>query len=205
MLLSLLFPYLPAMSFRRISIVAAVALLALTLAVGAARAQGGGTVTDFTLKTAANADVSLKSYAGSKAVVVVFLNPACAFSRLYQERLASLSSSYRGRGVQFLFINVPINLDAPGTAAPGEVELPTLTDASQQVAGLLGVSKTAEAVVLEPAAGGFAIRYRGAIDDNPQVAGSVQQPYLKQVLDNVLAGRPAGVADKRAAGCLIKR
>jgi peroxiredoxin len=205
MKLSLLFPYLPAMSFRRISIVAAVALLALTLAVGAARAQGGGTVTDFTLKTASNTDVALKSYAGSKAVVVVFLNPACAFSRLYQERLASLSSSYRGRGVQFLFINAPINLDAPGTAAPGEVELPTLTDASQQVASLLGVSKTAEAVVLEPAGGSFAIRYRGAIDDNPQVAGSVQQPYLKQVLDNVLAGRPAGVADKRAAGCLIKR
>jgi thiol-disulfide isomerase/thioredoxin len=205
MMLSLLFPYLPAMSFRRISIVAAVALLALTLAVGAARAQGGGTVTDFTLKTAANADVALKSYASSKAVVVVFLNPACAFSRLYQERLASLSSAYRGRGVQFLFINVPINLDASGTAAPGEVELPTLTDASQQVAGLLGVSKTAEAVVLEPAGGGFAIRYRGAIDDNPQVAGSVQQPYLKQVLDNVLTGRPAGVADRRAAGCLIKR
>ena len=193
------------MSFRRISIIAAVAVLALTLAVGSARAQGGGTVTDFTLKTAANADVALKSYAGSKAVVVVFLNPACAFSRLYQERLASLSSAYRGRGVQFLFINVPINLDASGTAAPGEVELPTLTDASQQVAGLLGVSKTAEAVVLEPAGGSFAIRYRGAIDDNPQVASSVQQPYLKQVLDNVLAGRPAGVADKRAAGCLIKR
>jgi peroxiredoxin len=204
-MLLLLFPYLPAMSFRRISIVAAVALLALTLAVGVARAQGGGTVSDFTLKTAANANVSLKSYAGDKAVVVVFLNPACAFSRLYQERLASLSSAYRGRGVQFLFINVPINLDAPGTAAPGEVELPTLTDASQQVANQLGVSKTAEAVVLQPAGGSFAIRYRGAIDDNPQVAGSVQQYYLKQVLDNVLAGRPAGVEAKRAAGCLIKR
>ncbi|GAA4030077.1 hypothetical protein GCM10022409_12900 [Hymenobacter glaciei] len=198
-------PYLTAMSFRRISILTAVALLAMTLAVGVARAQGSGTVADFTLKTAANADVALKSYAKDKAVVVVFLNPACAFSRLYQERLASLSSFYRSRGVQFLFINVPINLDAPGTATPGEVELPTLTDASQQVAGLLGVTKTAEAVVLEPAAGGFAVRYRGAIDDNPQVAGSVQQAYLKQVLENVLAGRPAGVADKRAAGCLIKR
>jgi peroxiredoxin len=203
--LSFLLPYLPIMSFRRISIIAAVALLTLTLAVGVARAQAGGTVTDFTLKTASNTDVALKSYAGDKAVVVVFLNPACAFSRLYQERLASLSSTYRGRGVQFLFINVPINIDAPGTAAPGEVELPTLTDASQQVAGLLGVSKTAEAVVLEPVSGGFAVRYRGAIDDNPQVANSVQQHYLKQVLDNVLAGRPAGVADKRAAGCLIKR
>ncbi|WP_310395265.1 redoxin domain-containing protein [Hymenobacter sp.] len=194
------------MSFRRISIITAVALLAVTLAVGVARAQASGnTIADFTLKTAANTDVALKNYASSKAVVVVFLNPACAFSRLYQERLASLSGGYRGRGVQFLFVNVPINLDAPGTAAPGEVELPTLTDASQQVAGLLGVSKTAEAVVLEPSAGGFVVRYRGAIDDNPQVASSVQQPYLKQVLDNVLAGRPAGVADKRAAGCLIKR
>ena len=193
------------MSLRRISILTAVALLTMTLAAGVARAQSGGTVADFSLKTASNTEITLKSYAGSKAVVVVFLNPACAFSRLYQERLASLSNAYRGRGVQFLFINVPINLDAPGTAAPGEVELPTLTDASQQVAGLLGVTKTAEAVVLEPAGNGFAIRYRGAIDDNPQLAGNVQQSYLKQVLDNVLAGRPAGVADKRAAGCLIKR
>lgn len=193
------------MSLRRISILAAVALLAVTLAVGVARAQTGNTVADFTLKTATNTEVSLKSYSGNKAVVVVFLNPSCAFSRLYQERLASLSSTYRAKGVEFLFINVPINLDAPGTAAPGEVELPTLTEANQQVSNLLGVSKTAEAVVLVPSAGGFAIRYRGAIDDNPQVPSNVQQPYLKQVLDNVLAGRPAGVADKRAAGCLIKR
>lgn len=193
------------MSFRRISIFAAVALLAVTLAVGVAQAQSGPTVTNFTLKTAANADVTLKSYANNKAVVVVFLNPACAFSRLYQERLASLSNTYRSQGVQFLFINVPINLDAPGTTAPGEVELPTLTDASQQVATLLGVSKTAEAVVLQPTSGGFAIRYRGAIDDNPQVAASARERYLKQVLDNVLAGRAAGVEDKRAAGCLIKR
>ncbi|HEX8326805.1 MAG TPA: redoxin domain-containing protein [Hymenobacter sp.] len=193
------------MSFRRISILTAVALLAVTLAVGVARAQAGGTVADFTLKTAANTEVSLKSYANNKAVVVVFLNPSCAFSRLYQERLASLSNTYRAKGVEFLFINVPINLDAPGTAAPGEVELPTFTETGQQVSNLLGVSKTAEAVVLVPTAGGFAIRYRGAIDDNPQVPGNVQQPYLRQVLDNTLAGRPAGVADKRAAGCLIKR
>ncbi|MCC3152897.1 redoxin domain-containing protein [Hymenobacter sp. BT770] len=193
------------MSFRRITILAAVALLAITLAVGTARAQTGSPIADFTLKTASNADVALKSYAGNKAVVVVFLNPACAFSRLYQERLASLSSAYRAKGVEFLFINVPINLDAPGTAAPGEVELPTLTDPSQQVSNLLGVTKTAEAVVLEPNSGGFIVRYRGAIDDNPQVASNVQQHYLKQVLDNVLAGRPAGVAERRAAGCLIKR
>lgn len=191
------------MSIRRLSIIAAAALIFCTVAVGAARAQS--TVADFRLQTANNATVSLKSYAGKKAVVVVFLNPACAYSRLYQERLAALSSSFGGRGVQFLFVNVPINLDAPGAAAPGGVGLPTLTDASQQVSGQLGISKTTEAVVLQPEAGSFMVRYRGAIDDNPQVASSVQQHYLRQVLDNLLAGRSAGVADKRAAGCLIKR
>ena len=198
-------PYLSSMSFRRISILAAVALLAVTLAVGVARAQSvGSTVADFTLKTATNSDVSLKSYAGKKAVVVVFLSPACPFSLAYQGRLAALSSSYQAKGVEFLFINAPIYTESTNSTAPGKLDLPTLTDASQQASGLLGATKTTEAVVLQPTAGGFAIRYRGAIDDNPQVAGSVQQAYLKQVLDNLLAGRPAGVEEKRAAGLKIK-
>ena len=198
-------PYLLAMSFRRISILAAVALLAVTLAVGVARAQSvGSTVADFTLKTATNSNVSLKSYAGKKAVVVVFLSPACPFSLAYQGRLAALSSSYQAKGVEFLFINAPIYTESTNPTAPGKLDLPTLTDASQQASGLLGATKTTEAVVLQPTAGGFAIRYRGAIDDNPQMAGSVQQAYLKQVLDNLLAGRPAGVEEKRAAGLKIK-
>lgn len=175
------------------------------MAVGVARAQAvGSTVSDFTLKTATNSDVSLKSYAGKKAVVVVFLNSACPFSLAYQGRLAALSSSYQGRGVEFLFINAPIYTESSNTTAPGQLDLPTLTDGSSQVSALLGATKTTEAVVLQPASGGFAIRYRGAIDDNPQVAGSVQQAYLKQVLDNLLAGRPAGVEGKRAAGLKIK-
>ena len=190
------------MSIPRLTILAAVALLAATLLIGRAQAQ---TVSDFTLKTAANADVSLRSYSGKKAVVVVFLNPACAFSRLYQDRLSALNGRYGGQGVQFLFINVPINLDAAGSAAPGDATLPTLTDPGAEACAALGVSKTAEAVVLQPEGSGFVVRYRGAIDDNPQVASSAQQKYVQQVLDNLLAGRAGGVEGKRAAGCLIKR
>ena len=187
------------------SLLAAVTLLLLgTVALGKARAQGGLSVADFTLKTATNAAVALKSYTGNKAIVVVFVNPACPFTRLYQSRLSALSSSYGGKGVQFLFINVPINLDA-AASADGSIELPTLTDDSQQVSSQLGVSKTTEAVVLVPVGGRFVVSYQGAIDDNPQVAGNVQQRYLQQALDNVLAGKPAGVEGKRAAGCLIKR
>ncbi|TGE22926.1 redoxin domain-containing protein [Hymenobacter metallicola] len=202
------------MTFRRISLLAAAALVFSALAVGVARAQDGRTVSDFTLKSPTNASVTLSSYAKNKAVVVVFVNPNCAFSKLYQNRLNALNSAYSGRGVQFLFINTPINLEATADAADAEKlkmkttgadDYPYLTDESQQVSGLLGATKTPEAVVLVPAGSGFVVRYKGAIDDNAQVEAYAKDKYLAQALDNILAGRPVGVTDKRAAGCLIKK
>jgi peroxiredoxin len=178
-----------------------------------ARAQGDRTVSDFSLKNGANAEVALRSYASKKAVVVVFVNPNCAFTRLYQARLSALSSQYSDNGVQFLFIEAPINLDASADAGDAEklkvktngADFPMLSDEGQKVSTLLGATKTPEAVVLQPVGNGFAVRYKGAIDDNPQMEGYAKEHYLQQALDNLLAGRPAGVPDKRAAGCLIKR
>lgn len=201
------------MSIRRISLITAAALLFCTVAVSVARAQGSRSVADFNLKNGSNAEVALKSYAGSKAVVVVFVNPACAFSKLYQNRLSALSAEYSTKGVQFLFVNTPINLEASTEMGEAEklkvktmgAELPLLTDEGQKVSTLLGASKTPEAVVLQPVGDGFAVRYKGAIDDNPQVEAYVKEKYLEQVLDALLAGRSATLADKRAAGCLIKK
>ncbi len=190
------------MSFRKLSLLAAATLLLAAFALKPARAQGT-VAADLAFQKTSGGSTALSSLAGQKAVVVVFLNPACAYTRLYQERLSALSSAFGSRGVQFLFVNVPINLDSNDGSAGSA--LATYADAGPASAAL-GVSKTTEAVVLQPAAGGsFSVRYRGAIDDNPQVAGGVQQAYLQQVLENLLAGRPAGLADKRAAGCLIKR
>ncbi|WP_345115657.1 redoxin domain-containing protein [Hymenobacter algoricola] len=198
------------MTFRRISIIAAAVLLFGALAVTTARAQS--TVGDFTLKTAANADVSLSSYAKSKAVVVVFVNPTCAFSKLYQNRLNELKSRYGSRGVEFLFINAPINLEASAETDVEKLKVKTtgtelayLTDEDHKASTLLGATKTPEAFLLVPAGNGFVVRYKGAIDDNAQVESYVKEQYLALALDNILAGKPAGVTDKRAAGCLIKK
>ncbi|UOR05630.1 redoxin domain-containing protein [Hymenobacter aerilatus] len=198
------------MSFRRLSLLAAATLVFCAVGVGVARAQGTRTVTDFTLKNAANAPVSLSSYAGSKAVVVVFISQNCPFSRSYQDRLNALASTYGSRGVQFLYVEAPINLDAANDTQKLVLKsdsnnITYLTDEGQKVSSQLGATKTPEAVVLQPAGNGFVVRYKGAIDDNPQVESDVRQRYLAQVLDNLLAGRPAGVSDTRASGCLIKK
>lgn len=200
------------MSFRRLSLLAAALLLTATVVATAARAQSGQ-VSDFTLKRADNSALTLSSLNGRKAVVVVFANPACPFSRLYQNRLAELTSSYAGRGVEFLFVTAPINLEQTAADLDADklkvkttgADVAYLTDEGLKTATLLGVTKTPEVVVLQPAGGSFALRYRGAIDDNPQMEAYVKDRYLRGALDAVLAGQAAPVAEKRASGCLIKR
>ncbi|WP_400193764.1 redoxin domain-containing protein [Hymenobacter sp. B81] len=200
------------MSFRRLSLLAAALLIAATVAVSSARAQSG-VVADFSLRGSDNAPVALSSFAGKKAVVVVFVNGSCPFSKLYESRLQALAGQYAGQGVQFLFVNAPINLEqAPAAAGADKIKvkaetanLSQYTDEGQKAATLLGVSKTPEAVVLLPASGGFSLRYRGAIDDNPQVESYVKERYLQVALDAALAGKSTGLVEKRASGCLIKK
>ncbi|WP_165903706.1 redoxin family protein [Hymenobacter gummosus] len=200
------------MSFRRLSLLAAVLLITATVVVTSARAQTA-LVTDFTLKRADNSALTLSSLTGRKAVVVVFTNPGCPFSRLYQSRLNALSSAYAAQGVEFLLVTAPINLEQTADAldadklkvkTSGDAGSP-FTDEGLKTAALLGVSKTPEAVVLQPVAGGFTVRYRGAIDDNPQMESYVKDRYLKSAIDAVLAGQTAAIAEKRASGCLIKK
>ncbi|WP_324676239.1 redoxin domain-containing protein [Hymenobacter sp. GOD-10R] len=194
------------MSVRRLSIIAAATFLFCTVAIGVASAQSNRSVNDFSLKNASNTEVSLRSYASSKAVVIAFVNPSCAFSKLYRERFRALTATYKDRGVQFIFINAPINLADGHTTDPGDAaSLPFFIDEGQKVSALLGVTKTPEVVLLQPVGDGFAVRYKGAIDDNPQVEGFVKERYLATALDDVLAGRSTSVTDKRAAGCLIKQ
>ncbi|AYA38687.1 thioredoxin family protein [Hymenobacter oligotrophus] len=201
------------MSFRRLTLLTAALLLTAAALATTARAQTA-LVTDFSLTKANNTSLNLSSLASSKAVVVVFTNPACPFSRLYQNRLGALSSSYASRGVEFLFVTAPINIEQTAEALDADKlkvktsagpELQYLTDEGLKTAALLGVSKTPEAVVLQPAAGGFVVRYRGAIDDNPQMESYAKDRYLKNALDAVLAGHNAPIAEKRASGCLIKK
>jgi peroxiredoxin len=83
---------------------------------------------------------------------------------------------------------------------------PYLADKEHRVAGMLGATKTPEAFVLQNNGGGtFVLKYRGAIDDNPQVAQEVTVNYLHDAIAATLNRRNLSVAEKRPTGCMIKR
>ncbi|GEO06437.1 hypothetical protein AAE02nite_41010 [Adhaeribacter aerolatus] len=178
-------------------------LILLTMATsGAVLAQEGGPqigqpVKDFTI---------LANYGDTKAVAVVFLNRSCPNSRLYENRLSQLANSYGPKGVTFLFINPAISMEEGSSNTPaGNADLKLLPDNGQKISQQFGATKTPEAFVLHNVNGSFILKYKGAIDDNPQLENSVKAPYLRNALDAVLANQTVAVPEKRALGCMIKR
>ena len=167
------------------------------------------TLTDVTSKR----PVSLSDYRGKEGVVLVFTSHACPYAKLYEERLTGLTSEFGGKGIQFLLINsnasAEENEDAVEQMARVAQQkgygLPYLADKEHKVADLLGATKTPEVFVLQNTNGVFSLKYRGAIDDNPQVPTDVGTHYLKEAVQAVLKNTSLSLAERRPTGCMIKR
>ena len=165
--------------------------------------QVGQKVENFTLLTEAN----------QKAIVLVFTNKLCPYSQLYEARLQQLNDQYTGQGVKFLFIAPAIGTAQseaaknilPNTGTTTAAGFSYLSDPDQKVGRQFGATKTPEVFVLQPQNGAFILRYKGAIDDNPQLATSVKEKYLRNALDAVLTNQAPSLPEKRATGCTIKR
>jgi peroxiredoxin len=173
----------------------------------------GQPVENFTLTGADGKPVSLSVYGSSKAVVVVFLNRFCPNGRIYGKRLQDMAAAYAGKGVSFMYISPTISMEDGGPQVkalaeeipPSGTQLPLLSDPRHQVTNQFGATKIPEAYVLQATGGRFILKYKGAIDDNPQLETGVRDHYLRNALEAVLAGRPVTTPEKRPFGCMIKR
>ncbi|MBK5278756.1 MAG: redoxin domain-containing protein [Bacteroidia bacterium] len=169
--------------------------------------NGQTSVQSFTLTNMVNGKpVSLDQYSSS-GIAVVFTSNECPFDNYYKERIKELIGAYSGK-VQFLLVNSYIETEeSPEKMAIHytDVNAPYLSDKDQVAMTALGAKKSPEVFLLKKADGNYAVVYSGAIDDNPQVAGDVDQKFLKVAIDKLLAGQKIGVANNRAVGCSIRR
>jgi peroxiredoxin len=191
-------------------------LVALLLSVSAIAQTGyqlGQKVADFTLKDSQGQNVSLHDFSNTKTVVIVFTNNLCPYSKLYENRLMSLNNTYQNRGVKFIFINPAIGVedgsetvaDMAQKASESKFSFPYLADEGQKISQQFGATKTPEVFVLHNVNKEFVLKYKGAIDDNPQLESGVKDKYLQNAIEAVQNDRNVQAFDKRATGCLIKR
>ncbi|MFF0267002.1 thioredoxin family protein [Kribbella sp. NPDC004536] len=140
--------------------------------------------------------------------VVVFTANGCPFARAWHDRIQAVAREYGDRGVQVLQLisndatdhpeDAPEALAARVTA--GDFAGPLLHDADQALAQAFGATATPEVFVMDHDG---IVRYHGAPDsdhDDP----SQNAAWLREALDELLAGRAVARPETSAAGCSIK-
>jgi hypothetical protein len=143
----------------------------------------------------------------TRAIVLFVQGNGCPLVRKRVPELKRLRESYAGKGVRFWMINAnaqDTREEVAKEAAEFGIDVPILMDSAQLVARDLGISRTGEAIVIDP--NGWRIRYRGAIDDRLSFESAkpvAQREYLKDALEAALAGDEIKVAKTKAPGCAI--
>ena len=191
-------------------------ILALLVAAGTAVAapQVGQPAPEFTLTDSNGKSHNLSDFKG-KFVVLEWLNHGCPFVVKHYEsgNMQNLQKEYTGKDVVWL----SIVSSAPGKqghmspeetnkakAEKGSAATAVLLDEDGTVGKLYDAKVTPELYVINPEG---VLVYAGAIDDKKStdpsdVAGA--KNYVKQALDEAMAGKPVSEPSTTAYGCSVK-
>jgi peroxiredoxin len=142
------------------------------------------------------------------ATVVVFTCNHCPYALAWHDRIADAARDYARRGVHFLAINANDaeryprdSYEAMQRRVAGEDwPMPYLHDASQEVARAYGAQTTPDVFVLDAEG---RLRYRGAPDADYDDPGQ-RASWLRDALEDVLAGEQPARAETKPVGCSIK-
>jgi peroxiredoxin len=201
-------------------------LLALLVGCGTGRAAGfepvtlpiGSAAPDFNLPAVDGHNYALKDFAAAKILVIVFTCDHCPTAQYYEERIKSLVTDYRDKGVAIVAImpNDPasVRLDELGYTDLGDsfeemkirardrhFNFPYLNDGeTEAVARAYGPVATPHVFVFDAKR---KLRYAGAIDDSERIE-HVTKHYLRDALDALLADREPAVTKTKIVGCSVK-
>jgi peroxiredoxin len=163
---------------------------------------------DFVLLDHKGRSHELRRYAiDAKAIVLYSTATGCPIARQSVPALKALHAEFEPQGVVFLLVNASTYDDRSSVeaeAAEFGLDLPVLMDETQHVLAGLGVERTCEAIVIDPAT--YRIVYRGAIDD--RIDYTAQRPeggtdFLRDALAAFLAGQPVETTYAAPKGCLV--
>jgi peroxiredoxin len=166
---------------------------------------------DFTLKDVGGNSFTLSEFThAGKTVVLEWFNPDCPVSKAYhvpEHLMAPVADEFASRDVVWL----AINSGGPGLQGNGlqrnqraveeyAIPYPVLLDESGAVGKRYDAKRTPHMFVID--ADGV-LRYEGAIDDgDARTPGKLN--YVRQALDELLAGKPVSVPRTTAFGCGVK-
>lgn len=177
----------------------------------------GDRAPDFQLPGVDDKEYSLKDFADSKLLLVVFTCNHCPTAQAYESRIMQLHADYKDKGVALVAISPnddkAVRLDELGYTDVGDsfddmkvrakqrgFTFPYLYDGeTQKTSAAYGVMATPQVFLFD---GERKLRYVGRIDDSD--VRTVTSHDTRKALDALLAGKPVPVEKTRTFGCSTK-
>jgi peroxiredoxin len=172
----------------------------------------GDRAADFRLKNVDGNYVSLGDYNDAKGFIVVFTCNSCPYAVAYEDRLIRLDKKYRDKGYPVIAINPNDPSLSPADsfeqmqkrAREKSFTFPYLLDESQEVFPEYGATRTPHVFLLNRKNEEMIVAYIGTIDDNYRNESDVEETYLANAIEALLAGGTPDPDYTTAIGCTIK-
>jgi peroxiredoxin len=166
---------------------------------------------EFSLPDVASSQmISISTFSGAKALLVMFICPHCPFVKHVQNELARLGQDYADRSVGIVAISSNDAESFPDDAPPKLKEMaetlgfrfPYCYDESQEVAKAYGAACTPDFFLFDA---NRRLVYRGQLDaSRPGNTIPVTGADLRSAMDAVLADREVNADQRPSIGCNIK-
>lgn len=182
-------------------------LLLALLGLLAGVATDGLAVDDFACLDQHGRFQRLSRHADAKLVVLYVFGDDCPIVRQDAAALKRLTAEYEPRGVRFLGLD-PVPHDERASVLEETSELgltlPVLLDETQCVAEMLGLTRTAEALVVSTA--NWRVQWRGPLDDRLGYGTQKEQAsreFLRETLEALLTDGSPPADSPPAKGCAL--
>lgn len=146
--------------------------------------------------------VEYKFPSEAAATVVLFISAKCPCSASHEVLLKELQMQFK----EFTFVGVHSNADETAEMSKAHfsenaLPFPVISDQKSHLANKLGAIKTPHAFVLNK---NGEIIYQGGVTDS-HVGPTAKKHFLKEVLEDLHAGKTPRHKEGRALGCYIQR
>lgn len=154
--------------------------------------------------------ISLETFAGKPALLVMFISVHCPFVKHVQTQLAQIGKDYASQGLAMVGIS-PNDIEKYPDDAPEHLQalahgegfnFPLCCDASQAVAKVYTAACTPDFFLFDAARH---LAYRGQLDDSrPSNGKPVTGQDLRHAIESLLAGKEVDPNQRPSIGCNIK-
>lgn len=165
--------------------------------------------TDYLLDDISGNQITLNEIKGENGTLIIFSCNTCPWVIRWEDRYVEIANSYLKKGIGMIAINSNVtrfNSDdslykMKKHAKEKKYNFPYAQDPKAKLAYAFGATKTPHVYLFNYK---DILVYRGAIDDNAKDADAVEEPFLSNAIDQLLAGQKIKKTTSKAIGCSIK-